>query len=305
MLLRFAKLAGGLRLLIVTAAPLVVSSASLLSARTAAYLVGFGLGSILSIWLPVVLALVSLTGSFTGTESWECQEYRAQMKLIEETNRANYEAWQLLFAAYNEGPYQNYLSALQAISAGAAATCSQYPESESCIVCGGGGIQGITCVSGFCNPRAQCESSEYARLTADLSIPQPPPEPEYLRYTDGCGSETTPDCPPGKKVWLQVLWASPGGNASDAKGCFLIGYSQDSRDLPAEIEYNPYKLPDTFIKQQALNYDSITGTKFSGVDSTKWQDLDSTIGWDKGYWAAEGVDVECRGWRPGWSLKIK
>jgi hypothetical protein len=46
MLLRFAKLAGGLRLLIVQFAPIVASSTGLLSVRTAAYVVGFTLGSI-------------------------------------------------------------------------------------------------------------------------------------------------------------------------------------------------------------------------------------------------------------------
>ena len=92
MLLRFAKLAGGLRLLIATAAPLVVTSASILTVRTAAYLVGFGLGSILSIWAPVVLTLVALTGAFGGsTDTSVCDAYRAELAAIEARNAAKIE----------------------------------------------------------------------------------------------------------------------------------------------------------------------------------------------------------------------
>lgn len=42
MLLRFAKIAGGLRLLITEAGPIVATSVGLLSARSVAYFVGFG-----------------------------------------------------------------------------------------------------------------------------------------------------------------------------------------------------------------------------------------------------------------------
>ena len=64
MLLRFAKIAGGLRILVSQAAPIVTTSVALLSARTAVYIVGFGLGSIASIWLPIIAVLVSVTGFF-------------------------------------------------------------------------------------------------------------------------------------------------------------------------------------------------------------------------------------------------
>jgi hypothetical protein len=47
MLLRFAKTAGGLRILVSQAAPIVATSVGLLSARTAAYFVGFGLVALL------------------------------------------------------------------------------------------------------------------------------------------------------------------------------------------------------------------------------------------------------------------
>ena len=64
MLLIFAKMAGSLRILGSQAAPIVATSVALLSARTAVYLVGFGLGSIASIWLPIIAVLVSVTGFF-------------------------------------------------------------------------------------------------------------------------------------------------------------------------------------------------------------------------------------------------
>jgi len=46
--------------------------------------------------------------------------------------------------------------------------------------------------------------------------------------------------------------------------------------------------------------------KFRGLNSSdNWKDLESVQGWDKGSWAAERTDVECRGWRPGWTNKVK
>src|SRR4028119_1017439 len=101
MLLRFAKIAGGLRLLITEAGPIVATSVGLLSARSAAYIVGFGLGSILSAWLPIVALLVSITGFF-GAEANnpECEAYRAQMRAIDDANQAAFAAWQILSKAY-------------------------------------------------------------------------------------------------------------------------------------------------------------------------------------------------------------
>jgi hypothetical protein len=88
MLLRFAKIAGGLRILVSQSAPIVATSVSLLSARTAAYFVGFGLGSIASIWLPIVAVLVNITGFFgAGANTPECEAYRAQMRAIVNANR--------------------------------------------------------------------------------------------------------------------------------------------------------------------------------------------------------------------------
>ena len=303
MLLRFAKIAGGLRLLIATAAPLVVTSASLLSVRTAAYLVGFGLSSILSIWLPVVATLVALTGAFDGTTDTSiCDAYRAEMRRIAEHNEALAAAWAIQYEAYRPS-YEAWIVARQA-------------HSDAIYNSGRGACEKICAETSICtiDDGDTCGFSCYYcwRNLADLvdrtspPMPQPPPYPNYLVPTrTECGSTIPPDCPQAKKVWLQVMWASPGGNASDVKGCFIVAYSQDSRDLPPNIEYNPF-LPELFVKNQVANYDLITGNRFFGLDpSSSWKDLDSTEGWDKGYWAAEVVHPECRGWRPGWSLKIK
>ena len=79
MLLRFAKIAGGLRILVEEAAPLALTSISLLSARSAAYIIGFGLSSIISSWLPIVALLISVTGFFNaGSSTPECEAFRAQ-----------------------------------------------------------------------------------------------------------------------------------------------------------------------------------------------------------------------------------
>lgn len=314
MLLRYAKLAGGLRLLISTAAPLVVTAVSTLSIRSAVYIIGFGLGSILSIWLPVVALLVSLTGLFNAaSNNSQCEAYRAEMARIEAINIQRMEAYRIAYKNWYDGSYKNYLLAAQALALSAAeqskATCASEPESISCVVCGGGGIQGLTCVISTCYPRSNCESSQFKILNTGLSQPSPPLRPVLLSFSPpsgGCGSSGSPgmNCPAGKKVWLQVLWGSPGGKASDSKGCFLVAYSQDTYNVPVKIEYNPY-LPASFVTERALSYYLVKGDRFRGVNSTDWKNLESVKGWDAGYWIAENVDPECRGWRPGWTRKVK
>jgi hypothetical protein len=299
MLLRYAKLVGGLRLLISTAAPLVVTSASLLSVRTVAYLIGFGLSSILSIWAPIVLTLIALTGSFGGNADTSiCDAYRAEKRRIAEHNEALSAAWAIQYENYKPSydawiirRNAYYTAAYNANSGACGEVCDDVPkyDCESC---------GWLCYFCLRDLRDRIE-------VGAPKMPVPPPYPNYIVPSyNGCGSEQSPDCLEGKKVWLQVLWATPGGNASDTKGCFIIAYSQDSRDLPVNIEYNPF-LPELFVRNQAANYDLIRGNKFFGINATLWKDLDSSAGWDKGYWAAEIVHPECRGWRPGWSLKVK
>ncbi|MCC3409861.1 MAG: hypothetical protein JGK17_30840 [Microcoleus sp. PH2017_10_PVI_O_A] len=306
MLLRFAKLAGGLRILVTQASPIVATSVALLSVRTAAYLVGFGLGSIASIWLPIVALLVSVTGFWgAGAGTPECEAYRAQMRAIDNANRVALAAWQTLAKAYTDGPYKNYLFEAQAFALSSAqqskATCASQPESRSCVVCDGGGIQGFTCISTICSPRNECQGREFNRLMLLAPLPpQPPPQPQFQTYP-ACSS---PNCPPGKKVWVQVLWASPGGNASDSKGCFIVAYSQDAPDLPPDIQYNPF-LPKDFVRSRAISYYLVNGDRFRGLVDNDWKNLESVTGWDKGYWKAEQTDSECRGWRPGWSRKVK
>jgi hypothetical protein len=303
MLIRYAKLAGSLRLLVSTAAPLVTAAISLLSVRSAAYLVGFGLSSILSIWLPIVATLISLTGAFDGnTDTSACDAYRAEMRRIAEYNEALSAAWAIQYEAYRP-TYEAWILARQA-------------HSDAVFAAGRGACEEICAATPVCtvNDGETCGFSCYfcwrnlAELDARTAppMPEPPPYPNYLvPNRSECGSTIPPDCPQAKKVWLQVIWGSPAGNASDAKGCFIVGYSQDSRDLPVNIEYNPY-LPQLFVKNQAFSYDLVKGNRFFGLDpSSAWKDLDSVEGWDKGYWSAEIVHPECRGWRPGWSLKIK
>ncbi|MEG3842934.1 hypothetical protein [Microcoleus sp. herbarium14] len=115
---------------------------------------------------------------------------------------------------------------------------------------------------------------------------------------------SSPNCPAGKKTWLQVLWASPTGNFSDSKRCFIAAYSQDAPTLPVKIEYNPF-LPETFVRSRAISYYLVDDDLFRGLQDKEWRNLESVTGWDKGYWKAEQIDSECRGWRPGWSRKVK
>jgi hypothetical protein len=125
-------------------------------------------------------------------------------------------------------------------------------------------------------------------------------QPQLQTYP-ACSS---PNCPPGKKVWVQVVWAWPSGNFSDPKGCFIIAYSQDAPTRPPNIEYNPL-LPERFVRSRAISYYLVDGDRFRALQDNGWKNLESVSGWDKGSWKSEQTDPECRGWRPGWSRKIK
>ena len=305
MLLRFAKIAGGLRVLITEAGPLLGTSIGLISARSVAYLVGFGLGSIASSWLPIVALLISVTGFFNaGANTPECEAFRAQMRAIDAANQAALASWQITYKAFLDGPYATYQAQAQALAArsraSAISTCSGQPKSVSCVVCGGGGIQGFSCVSSTCNPGAECESREFQRLNTGLNAPAFPPYPNLQTYP-ACSA---PNCPPGKKVWTQVLWASPTGNFVDPKGCFIVAFSQDAPTLPVKVEYNPF-LNEGYVKSQAISYYLVQGDKYRGLQNNQWRNLESVQGWDNGYWRSESTAVECRGWRPGWSKQVK
>jgi hypothetical protein len=254
MLIKFAKIAGGLRLLTLEAAPLVAVSVGMISARTVAYLVGFGLGSIGGGWLAIIAVLVSVTGFFgAGANTAECEAYRAQMRAIDNANRVAMANYFILYKDFMDGPYENYLTAARALALASAqqaqSICANQVESRPCIVCGGGGIQGFSCTSTVCYPRNECQDYNFNLLNTGLIPPAIPSPPQYQTYP-ACSS---PDCPPGKKVWTQVIWGSPSGNFSDSKGCFIVAYSQDAPDLPANIEYNP-SLPKPFVQSRAISY---------------------------------------------------
>jgi hypothetical protein len=306
MLLRFAKIAGGLRVIITEAGPIVATSVGLLSARTVAYTVGFALGNIASAWLPIIATLVSITGFFNaGSNTPECEAFRAQMRAIDDANRAAFAAWQIRNKAYVDGPYKNYLREAQALAvrsaASAKATCAGQVESRGCVVCAGScGWGRSCCVSTTCYPRNECEGREFNRLNTGLTVPTPP-APPVIRTYPACSS---PNCLPGKKVWTQVIWASPDANFTDIKGCFIVAYSQDAPSLPVKVEYNPF-LSKPFVESRALSYYLVNGDKYRGLRDNDWKNLESVNGWDKGYWRSEVTDSECRGWRPGWSKKIK
>jgi hypothetical protein len=129
----------------------------------------------------------------------------------------------------------------------------------------------------------------------------PIPQPPTLQTYPACSA---PNCPPGKKVWTQVIWGSPGGNFTDAKGCFIVAYSQDAPTLPPKVEYNPF-LPKLFVESRAISYYLVNGDRYRALQDNEWKNLETVQGWDKGYWRSEATDSECRGWRPGWSKIVK
>jgi hypothetical protein len=294
MLLRFAKVAGGLRILVFQSAPIVATSVGLLSARTVAYFVGFCLGSIASIWLPIIALLVSVTGFFgAGASTPECEAYRAQMRVIDSANRAALASWQIAsqpYIAASRARSERYVAALRSL-------VQAFQASGGCIrICE---IDSIGFLCWGCMRDNQDRIHREANAIAG-PVPIPPPQPQLQTYP-ACSS---PNCPPGKKVWVQVIWASPSSNFSEPKGCFIVAYSQDAPTLPPNIEYNPF-LPAQFVRSRAISYYLVEGDRFRGLRDNDWQNLESVSGWDKGYWKSEQTDPECRGWRPGWSKIVK
>jgi hypothetical protein len=298
MLLRYAKLAGGLRLLVAEMAPLVLNSISNLSTRSAAYLVGFTLGSIASVWLPIIAVLISVTGLFgLFSGSSECDNYRAQIAEIDAANHLILQKYQDDYSVWLESKYTPYMNSI----------ADKYAHT-----CDGALVEEQKRPN--CGPNEWCYSPyriclEQVQYEIETNTPPQPSDPSstlisYPNNSTGGGSGGGPDCPTGKKVWLQIIWGSPTSNFSDSKGCFIIGYSQDAPDLPFNIEYNPF-LPEPFVKSMAISYYSVQGDHFRELNQPTWKNLESVEGWDKGYWIAESVNPECRGWRPGWSRKIK
>jgi hypothetical protein len=301
MLLRFAKIAGGLRAVVTEAGPIIATSVGLLSARSVAYFVGFSLGSIVSAWLPIIATLISVAGFFNaGYNTPECEAYRAQMRAIDASNRALMASYQLTLAPYIDAANAyslRYMNALKSLAPSydslkiCADSCREKCTYYSHSTCG------FSCA--FCYQRVSDEYYAAARAAAGAP-PVPPPPPAFQTYP-ACSA---PDCPPGKKVWTQVLWGSPNENFTEAKGCYIVAYSQDAPTLPPKIEYNPF-LPKLFVESRALSYYLVNGDRYRGLQDNDWKNLESVSGWDKGYWRSEVTDPECRGWRPGWSRKVK
>jgi hypothetical protein len=301
MLLRFAKIAGGLRAVVTEMEPIIATSVGLLSARSVAYFVGFTLGSIVSAWLPIIATLISVAGFFNaGSNTPECEAYRAQMRAIDASNRALMASYQLTLVPYiaAANAYSlRYLNALKSLAPSFDSLkicryeCAEVCTSRSHSTCG------FLCWG--CMQRVSNQYYAAARAAAG-NPPVPPPPPAFQTYP-ACSA---PNCPPGKKVWTQVLWASPNENFTEAKGCYIVAYSQDAPTLPPKIEYNPF-LPKLFVESRALSYYLVNGDRYRGLQDNDWKNLESVSGWDKGYWRSEVTDPECRGWRPGWSRKVK
>lgn len=301
MLLRFAKIAGGLRAVVTEAGPIIATSVGLLSARSVAYFLGFTLGSIVSAWLPIIAILVSVAGFFNaGSNTPECEAYRAQMRAIDESNRALMAAYELSLAPYRLAA-KVYSDSYMATSKKLAPS---FDASKICVeVCSikctyfSGSTCGFSCYGCY---QDVARKYDIALRSAAGNPPVPPPAPPFQTYP-ACSA---PDCPPGKKVWTQVLWGSPSGYFTDSKGCYIVAYSQDAPTLPVKVEYNPF-LPKLFVESRALSYYLVNGDRYRGLQDNEWKNLESVSGWDKGYWRSEVTDPECRGWRPGWSRKVK
>lgn len=194
MLLRFAKVAGGLRLVITQAGPLIATSVGLLSARSVAYFVGLGLGSIVSSWLPIVALLVSLTGFFgAGANTPECEAYRAQMRAIDNANRAAMAAYQVASQPYilaSRAWSERYSLALNSL-------WQAFQSSGGCTAICEADVGDHDSAGFLCYHCMRSNQERIPRKAAEQagSVPVPPSPPNLQTYP-ACSS---PNCPRAKK----------------------------------------------------------------------------------------------------------
>ena len=233
----------------------------------------------------------------------KCEAYCDRMRAIDNANPVAMANYKLIYKSLIVKFYKSYLIPAQQLAIDAVrsalATCASLPQTGTQLFCDDRTNNNRGCGYSVTYPRSSCEFPEAKKITDSLQPPNFPLPPQLPTYP-ACSS---PNCPPGKKVWVQVVWASPSGNFSAPKGGFIIAYSQDAPTLPPKIEYNPF-LPEQFVPDRAISYYLVEGDRFRGLRDNDWKNLESVSGWDKGYWKSEQTDPECRGWRPAGAGKL-
>jgi hypothetical protein len=193
----------------------------------------------------------------------ECEAYCDRRRAIDNANPVPMANYKLIYKSLIEKFYKSYLIQAQQLAIDAArsasATCASLPQTGTQLFCDDR-TNNRGCGYSVTYPRSSCEFAEAKKITDSLQ-PQNFPLPPQLQTYPACSS---PNCPPGKKVWVQVVWASPSGNFSAPKGCFIIAYSQDAPTLPPKIEYNPF-LPEQFVPDRAISYYLVDGDRFRGL----------------------------------------
>lgn len=266
----------GLRLAIATAGQIVAVGISSLSVRTAAYILGFTLGSISPFILPIISLLATLSGLFSDS----CLSVE-QLAIIDNQNQALINTYNSQLATWNTG-YQAYLRDYR--------IAYQQAYQQWYDVYAGSCVEGMTICGGF------------PGITYP-PYPAPPTYPILKQYP--AHAATDPTCKYPRKVWLQTIWASTDDNFITLKACWLIAYSWDKRYNKIEIKYNPYNIKESFLLSRALNPDLVNGSRLKDFKNSDWKNLETPSGWDKGYWLSEKTDPDCKGWQPSWLNQIK
>lgn len=310
------KLVLGLRVAFATNGAIVASNAATLATTATVnipYVLGFALGSLVSsIGFTVVLFFVGLVAVSSGGNSTECENYcdaieqyqqdyaiyQEQQSILDEEYDTSYQDWLEERDEWKRDYYQPYQSCWSQ---------NYQPVYDQCIIERDG--LGVFLPDGeYLNPHQVCSNralKESSQVCSDLD---PPPEPIQPNYYDCCYLEPPelsihePDnscnCEGFKKVWLQVVYGSlDDGNLNNnltfPKGCWIVAYEYDE-DNNLSITYNP-GLNEVWLKSLALLPDQVQLNSNIEVQN----DIETAKGWDRAYWNAIQVDVECRGWQPG------
>lgn len=133
----------------------------------------------------------------------------------------------------------------------------------------------------------------YGWLICQPFCPVEAPSLEFPHIPDQCDCQDQ-----NRKYWIQIVYGQeitteiPNNHIASPSGCWAVLFSYDP-DNNLFIEYNP-GLNQDYLRFKALKPNQV---KNSDIDTEVEEDTFQAF--DKAFWAAQYVDMECRKWQPG------
>ena len=131
----------------------------------------------------------------------ECEAYCDRRRAIDNANPVAMANYKLIYKSVIEKFYKSYLIQVQQLAIDAArsasATCASLPQTGTQLFCDDRTNNNRGCGYSVTYPRSSCEFAAAKKITDSLQPPNFPLPPQLQTYP-ACSS---PNCPPGKKVW--------------------------------------------------------------------------------------------------------